>query len=371
MKNESCILPVVYPPINGYPHKGALFSMLMAREECKPWVFNNFIQVYTLKDLCNKGVRTGTVDFFYNLYGDWTHFYLKSNPWIKFSSMPYDFLKLIKTDIIDFIKTCINKNLYLFFDIDMYYISAYKMHYNKTHFLHEIFIYGYDDDKKIFYMGDNTTGKYTLDQVTYDEIITSTNVILDLYRDDNEDAELYKYKEKAIYMMCVTKNVERNWQDPSFSKDIFEVNIKKIINDLKEYLLLDNYAEGYRYSNYYVFGIDCYNELMKFVRSAIENGQHVDRRAFYSFIEHKKLMLLRMEFLNDKYNDKYDLNQLIERYSNLVNEFNIILSSVLKANMIKDNDLWEKINVKLKECKEEDIVLMNEFIRILSQSEIL
>ena len=362
MKNECCILPVVYPPINGYPHKGALFSMLMAREECKPWVFSNFIQIYTLKDLYNKGIRTGTVDFFYNLYGDWTHFYLKANPWIKINSMPYDYLKLIKSDVIDFIKACINRNLYLFFDIDMYYIQAYKLHFNKSHLIHEIFIYGYDDDKQVFYMGDNTTGKYNHDLVTYEEIITSTNVILDLYRYNNEDAELYKYKEKSIYMMSVEKNVERNWQDQHFSQDVFEINVKKIINDLKEYLLLDNYAEGYKYSNYYVYGIDCYNELLKFVSHAMENNLHVDRRAFYSFIEHKKLMLLRMEFINGN----YDLNQIIEKYSNLVNEFNILMSLILKANMVKDNDLWEKIIVKLKAFKEEEIVLINEFIRILS-----
>jgi hypothetical protein len=362
MKNTSRILPVIYPPINAYPHKGALFSMLMAREECKPWVFSNFIQIYALKDLYNRGMRTGTVDFFYNLYGDWTYFHLKANPWIRINSMPFEFFKLIKSDIVDFIKTCINKNLYLFFDIDMYYIPAYKLFFNKNHLLHEIFIYGYDDDKNVFYMGDNTTGKYNHDQVTYEEITTSTNALLEMYGDNNEDTVLHNYREKSIYMMSIGKNVERNGQDPFFSKDVFEINIKKIINDLKEYLLLDNYAEGYKYSNYYVYGIDCYNELVKFVSYAMETNQCVDRRAFYSFIEHKKLMLLRMEFINGN----YDLNRLIERYSNLVNGFNILMALVLKANNTKANDLWERIIVKLKEYKEEEIVLLNELIRILS-----
>ncbi|OPX45891.1 hypothetical protein CLHUN_03640 [Ruminiclostridium hungatei] len=362
MKNACRILPVVYPPINGYPHKGALFSMLMAREECKPWVFSNFIQIYALKDLYNRGMRTGTIDFFYNLYGDWTYFHLKANPWIRINSMPFEFFKLIKSDIVDFIKTCINRNLYLFFDIDMYYIPAYKLIFNKNHLLHEIFIYGYDDDKNVFYMGDNTTGKYNHDQVTYEQITASTNALLEIYGDNNEDTVLHNYREKSIYMMSIGKNVERNGQDPFFSKDVFEINIKKIINDLKEYLLLDNYAEGYKYSNYYVYGIDCYNELLKFVRYAMETNQWVDRRAFYSFIEHKKLMLLRMEFINGN----YDLNRLIERYSNLVNGFNILMVLILKANNIKANDLWERIIVKLKEYKEEEIVLLNELIRILS-----
>ena len=73
------------------PIRGLYFSMLMAREECKPWVFSNFIQIYALKDLYNKGIRTGTIDFFYNLYGDWTYFHLKANPWIRINSMPFEF----------------------------------------------------------------------------------------------------------------------------------------------------------------------------------------------------------------------------------------------------------------------------------------
>lgn len=364
--NDTCnILPVVYPPINGYTHKGALFSMLMAREECKPWVFSNFIQIYTLKDLYNKGIRTGTVDFFYNLYGDWNCFYLKAIPWIRFKSIPYDFFKLIKTDIVDFIKTCINKNFYFFFEIDMYYIPAYTMNFNKKHLLHQLLIYGYDDDKKIFYMGDNTVGKYNLDQVTYEEIIKSTNAVMKMYEDTNEDAFFRKYLDESTYMMSICKNVERSGRGPYFEKDVFEINIKKIINDLKEYLLFDNYAEGYKYSNYYVYGIDCYNELVKFARNAMETNQGVDHRAYYSFIEHKKLMLLRMEFINGNYN--YDLNQLIERYSNLVNEFNTLMNLILKANIMEsNNNLWERIIVKLNEYREEEIVLLNEFIRILS-----
>jgi hypothetical protein len=244
----------------------------------------------------------------------------------------------------------------------MYYISAYKLNFKKNHVLHEIFIYGYDDDKNIFYMGDNTAGKYNHDKVTYEEITTSTNVLLKMYGDNNEDTVLHSYREKSIFMLDIRKNVELNEQDPFFTKDIFDINIKKIINDLKEYLLFDNYAEGYKYSNYYVYGIDCFDELQKFAEHAMETNEIVDTRAFYSFIEHKKLMLLRMEFINGN----YDLNQLIERYSELVNGFNILMTLILKANITKVNIIWQQIIENLKKYKEEEIALLNEFIRILS-----
>lgn len=358
-------LPVIYPPINGFPHKGALFSILLAREECKPWVFSNFIQIYTLKDLHKNKLRSGTVDFFYNIYGDWTYFHLKANPWIKLNSMPFDFFRLLKTDVIDFIKTCIDRNMYLFFDIDMYYISAYKINYNKNHVPHETFIYGYDDDKKVLLMGDNTALKYNQDQITYDEIIKSTSSLLDIYTNNVEGVFWHTYREKSIFMLEVKKNVERNEVDPIFSKEIFDINTNKIINDLKEYLLLDNYADGYKYSDYYTYGIECYYELERFINYAIETNGSLDQRAFYSFIEHKKLMLLRMQYLSKD----FELGELIEKYSVLVNKFNIIMNLVLKGNVTKQLELWERASNKLEECKGIEIILLNKFIEILSRKE--
>jgi hypothetical protein len=339
-----------------------LFSMLLAREECKPWVFSNFIQIYSLKELHKNRVRTGTVDFFYNIYGDWTYFHLKANPWIKLNSMPFDFFRLLKPDIIDFIKTCINRNMYLFFDIDMYYISAYQINYKKNHVPHEIFIYGYDDEKKIFYMGDNTALKYNQDQITYDELLLSTSSLLDIYENKVEGVLWHTYREKSVFMIEVKKNVERNGLDPIFNQDVFDINSKKIINDLKEYLLLEGYAEGYQYSNYYVYGIDCYEELEKFVDYAIQTNDVVDQRAFYSFIEHKKLMLLRMQYMSTA----YELDELIEKYGCLLKDFNIMMNVVLKANVTKQRVLWERVLVKLKKYKNEEIQLLHNFINILS-----
>jgi hypothetical protein len=362
--NAHCnTLPIIYPPINAFPHKGALFSVLFAREECKPWIFSNFIQIYSLKDLYKNKPRTGTVDFFYNMYGDWTYFHLKANPWIKLNSMPFEYLRLLKPDIVDFIKMCIDKNRYLFFDIDMYYISAYKINYNKAHVPHEIFIYGYDDEKKVFYIGDNTALKYSHEQMTYDEITLSTNNLLEIYENNVKGVLWHEYREKSIFMLEVKKNVERNGEDPVFSSEVFDININKIINDLKEYLLWDNYAEGYRHSEYYVYGIECYNELEKYAYSVIGTEDRIDHRAFYSFIEHKKLMLLRMQYLSKD----YDLNDLIEKYTDLVNGFNILMNLVLKAILTKNNKTWEKVINYFKEYKEKEIILLNEFINILSK----
>ncbi|RCX12564.1 hypothetical protein DFR58_12168 [Anaerobacterium chartisolvens] len=354
------ILPVVYPPINAFPHQGALFSVLFAREECKPWIFNNFIQIYSLKDLYKNDLRSGTIDFYYNMYGDWMNFYIKANPWIKFNSIPFEFIKSSGINFIEFIKSSINGNCYLFFDVDTYYISEYKYWYMESHTPHDIFIYGYDDEKKLFYMGDNTIGKYCHGHVTYEELLISLNTLSEIYSGTNEEIFCHSYREKAFNLIKVKKNVERSGENPLFQKEIFGININKIINDLKEYLLWDNYGEGYRHSDFYVYGIDCYNELEKFIYYAMETNQEVDYRALYSFIEHKKLMLLRIQYLCNE----YGLNILMDKYTILVQNFNLLMKIVLKANIKVNNskDLWQKAINLLEKFRYDEIILLNEFI---------
>lgn len=356
MSTKCNILPIVYPPINGFSHQGALFSILLAREECKPWIFSNFIQTYSLKDLYKNTSRSGTVDFFYNIYGDWKYFHYKANPWIRFSSIPLDYLQLLKFDAVDFLKICIDRNMYVTFDIDTFYISTYEF-YQNTHEKHEIFIYGYDDEMKMFYVGDNMkNGKYCQELVPYDEI---NDGISQMYEFDKKN-NLF-WREKQISMLEVTQNTEASGKDPLFIQEILGLNIKKIVNDIKEYLLIDKYSSGYSYSNFYVFGIECYDELIKYAIYAKETEVSADIRGFYSFYMHKKLMLLRLEFLN---ND-YELSEIIKEYDILVRKFDVLILLLVKAKMKKENRLLEKVAEILKDSKEYEVHLLNNLIKCL------
>ena len=349
------ILPVVYPPINGYAHQCALFSMLFARDECLPWIYNNFLQVYSLKDLYKHPSRTGTVDFFYNLYGDWKYFYFKANPWIKFSAMPYNDLKLFKMDRINYLKYCLERNMYLSFDVEGYYVPAYKDFYLQRHIRHKIFIYGYDDDKNHFYMCDNTdTGKCKQDIVLYSDLETSLSSMDDF---DEDHKDLF-WREKQIYMMEVKKNVEASVKEPLFSKEIFEINLNQILNGMREYLLDSDYTNSYNFSEFYVFGLDCYNELKQYVAHIIQTRQIIDIRGFYSFFMHKRMMLLRLQYLSSK----YYVQEVIAPFESLVSDFNILINMLLRANIKQQESFWTKIIEKLDELKTKEVFLLRQFI---------
>lgn len=361
LKKSANILPVVYPPIDAFPHHGAVFSMLFAREECKPWIYNNYIQTFSIKDMYGQKVRSGTVDFFFNQYGDWKYYELKANPWIRTKVVPMDLFDTYKIDIIQFLKKYIDQSNYCFFPIDRYYIPAYKHCYRKRHIDHDIFIYGYDDRKKLFYMSDNTAYKYEQTTVKYEELSNSFYSIIKLF---HRHEKKFFYSEKSIMLLKVMKNTEVNGKNPTYIKETYDINSSKILNDTKEYLLKDNYGEKYRRSEYYVYGIDCYDELEKFVCQY--NIKNIDFRGFYSFLQHKKLMLLRMEYLNVNYN----LSEQISEYRKLVNIFNIVISLILRyntksENRVKDHNILETIKNYLRQCKESEITILNSFIQIV------
>lgn len=350
---ENLTLPVVFPDINAYPHQGILFSILFAREDCLPWIFSNFIQTYTLKNLYANKERSGTVDFFNSLYGDWRNFFIKANPWIQLQTFSMEWL--IDKSIVDILKKYLQQGKYCFFDVDMFYISAYKKVYHKEHMYHDIFIYGYNDVEKYFYFGDNTVGKYCFDIVFYSELEESTkNILKDYYeiKDNSHD-----YREKLMYIIEVKKNSERSNGNKVFDKEIYGLNINKIINDIKEYLLFPCYGESYKFSDFYVYGINCFDELINYIYMANKECSEIDIRGFYSFGEHKKLMLFRIKYLQNSYGDEF--NYLLSEYEEIVYNYKNIIFKIIRNNIQKNEKLSNIIikNLYAIKKKEKNILI--------------
>ena len=359
MDSSQKILSLVYPPVNGYAHQCALFSMLFTRQECIPWIYNNFIQVYSLKDLYLHSSRTGTIDFFYNIYGDWKHFYFKANPWIRFSAIPFYDLRSFKLDCIKYLKLCIERDMYLYFDVDIFFIPVYTKYYLQKHQKREILVYGYSDEKQCFFTLNNTkAGKCTQDHVSYKNLEES---ILFMDEFDKNNEALF-WRERQIYMMEVTKNVEASGNDPLFLREIFETNIEQIINGVKEYLLDGGTIRAYGFSEFYVFGTDCYDELIKYIDHIIKTKGKADIRGFYSFFLHKKLMLMRLEYLSDK----YDLVETTSLYKTLVDDFNVLIIKLIKADILKKDSIFAKLIDSLNDLKEREISLLKKFIQLIN-----
>lgn len=152
------MLQVTYPPITSYSTHAAILSVLCDDEDFIPW----FICHYTQLRLIEDGIDDG---FEYMILGDreLTCDYLEQYHLPSFASVFID-----PSNIVSFIKEMILKGFYLLITVNAKYIRNYKKDHD---FCHAIFIYGFDDDINMFYVGDFFRNqKYAYEQCSYDEM---------------------------------------------------------------------------------------------------------------------------------------------------------------------------------------------------------
>lgn len=160
--------------------------------------------------------------------------------------------------------------------------------------------------------------------------------------------------------------------DPE-NKEVLSINIRRIISLLKNYLHIGFQYLAYGNSQYYVFGIEVYSSLQKYLISKIRKGENIDIRGFYSLMDHKALMLWRMKFLlENKYittSQISSLNDTIDNYNLLVlNKMRIQINLLLKYRIKNDNRYLYKVISELDSIKENEIHILTKFIDLLEQS---
>ena len=73
-------------------------------------------------------------------------------------------------NIAEFMEACIEEDYYIHCLVDTYYIHAYEETCGASHFMHNILLYGYDGQNRIFYAADCfTEGKYSFAKIPYEE----------------------------------------------------------------------------------------------------------------------------------------------------------------------------------------------------------
>jgi len=365
MLDEMTVLPKEDPIISTVPRHAILFSILLAYEQSKPWVYNNFIQIHTLKNLYNAGWRTGAFDFYSDLYGFIQYYQLQTNPWLQMHKLPLDFLQMYEIDIVNFIKQGIKKNTYFYIEADPVLISVYQRHLTLPR---ELFIYGYSDKEQCFFFGDNILdGKYTFQKMSYVELTAGYHSIIEFYKNNSEN-EKWATKMKWFLMLEFTEPIFK--RDTIFNNNylytsLFTIDPIKISNDINEYLLEDGYALAYRHNPGYSFGIHCYDELIKCIEHAKENCAILDIRAHHFFYSHKKLMLQRLQYLEAL----YPLQTIVPPYQILVTEFERIISLTVKLNISRNNTIYDRIVAIYHVCKHMEVDLLRQVVHILMKNQ--
>lgn len=203
---------------------------------------------------------------------------------------------------IDFIKTVLDDKNYVTGYCNEKYISA-KKSYMREDYMHDYMIYGYNDDEKIFYsLGYTSSMQYETYTISYGEFVSSILVNNDVDIEFN----MWRFNDAKIYELDLD-------------------SIISIEKDLEEYM--SSTYSGENWKDDYVFGMTA----MKYLRDYFSEAEYIDIRFTRAYMEHKYLMLTRLEQLAKV--TKSDFTEWIDAYKLIYDNATLIHNLGIKYDI--------------------------------------
>lgn len=345
------ILPFGNSPIICYPDYASLFGIVDAyTSNYREWIYNYFIQL-VVYDNFDMGFR---VDFVPPKI-------LKSIPWLNIDKINRKIINDTWESFVSFVKVAIDNNMYIFSLLDANYTYLKSGDKNRP-FLHEHLIFGYDDEKKIFYFGDNCKyGKYVLGEILYSDIEKANQSVLQNNLVDwHNGVMMISFNNVYDYGNYVISNKHQH---------VFDVGIVKELacdyllqHDSERKWVPPTVLKNRLISCKKCWGIGVYDYAIRYINYIGEKEGKLEIRGFYVLYEHKKIMkdilnyLLEKFAVKDEYYPKYcDLS--IKRASSLV-------SLCIKYNLNHKKELLNSIENGLVFLAENDKRIMQYIIRL-------
>lgn len=328
-------LPLGEPPIKCFLYDAYQLSILSVKEDYRPWLYSNYIQLCCNKKIYNNGIPF--LEFFESNQE-------LQNPFLRTQSLAWGSFVKNDINIIDYIITGINDGYYFYSFADEYYMPN-RFFYGKHHFIHDIFVFGYDDEKKEFQiLGYDDKEQLATSAVSYsafrDAFLSKADNLRQLW---NDRIYLFRYNDEAKYRF----------------------DIQAVIELIEDYLNSSNSDMRYRYfhnpTNEKVFGIKIYDSLIYYYQLLSADQVKYDARIPFLLWEHKKCMKDRIDYLIKV--EKYqNLEYCYETYEKLETEAKTLLSIMLVYKYKKNSSYLSKIIDILQQIRTEEIEILKKML---------
>lgn len=302
-----------------------------------PWVYNNYIQTKCAK--YDESIDDLEYDFMSgNIFGgiDYLDYYIykKENIVSKYSNLNQCIINAI------------NMGLYFYTFVDLFYIPN-TAHYKCIHYSHDILVLGYNTYKSCFnVMHFTIKGDLSVFEVSFNDF---NNAFLNASISPSIVHHLVilfkRNNEKYTFNIDLIKSKINNYlesKDISNENDMYFSNKKNMYYDdsvlqkkLHDFIFIKSSSSPK------VWGINTYKELEKYYNNPLFITNFYDIRPLHALWEHKKSMLVRIEFLLTIL-DNNNLKELYIEFLNLEKLCLELRNCVLKYNIIKTND--QKLN---------------------------
>lgn len=288
------IIELAESPIYSYTKHSYSLSLSMKEPKTMEWFYCNYIQL-----VCNKkreGLFFDFLSYCSVLTGDpWIDSVAPGNPWIQCEQVPGYTIKGHCDQVIDMVKWAIDRDRIVVTVLDDYYLPN-KAFYQNKHNLHEILCYGYDDETQMVHtLSFDEQSNFGEFLITYDNFIKAYDTIELFYPDDPDRINPIKYYQ-------LNQEFEYHFDIQTVRNGIAGLLYSK--NTLADISSMRNFSSDL------TFGIETYQTFRDYYTD-MSGGQ--DLRPIQVLVEHKKCMMMRLEYMADLYNSDR-LRELTERY---------------------------------------------------------
>jgi len=322
--------------ITTLPTDANAVAVISSDKDFDLWLYNSFIQLYQKNSSC-------AITYF--------DFNYRSAPMLVVKKTDKNLFDLKDFNCFsEFIKNSLRHNNYIYLMVNKKYIPLYRRQ-NDTY--HDMFVYGYDDNKKIFFIADCFEGgKYTFNTCTFDELYLAVSNV-------SEEKENYLGFKKCIELISCEK----------IKSNLFIDRIRTSIRDYVEstpttfwFIQEQNWHNNVKDRK---FGLDCYDALI----NILENISVGDVRARFIIIsievmiEHKNIMINRLTILGKIY--KIDIEKYITSYSEIKNNVLKCRSLFLKYGITKSETHINAIIQLYEKVRRYEKILLLEILKTL------
>ena len=250
-------LPMSSPLFTTYPALADITAIIRSDERFPRWICNNFNQLIYYTNASKKAR-------FYTFIEDIpreSNTIFSDVPILRYNLIQCDLLNAQTTDIVAFLKNCVDSGYYVRIFMDNYYISYHKWMYGRLNFVHQKLVYGYDDETEVIYMSDFANGnRYNLYTASYDEVRQAYSACFPLPDSDSR------------YVVCVKPREQKLRQ---------EINYEKIAADLNDFLTSSDRTRrllnSERWSGYlFTYGIKCYDQMISDIKRGVADAKSMN-----------------------------------------------------------------------------------------------
>lgn len=262
------LLGLVDPPITGYHYRAFPLSIISGHQASWSWILEHFIQLRCSQQFVEPH---NVLDF-----TDPVMLYYPT-PWLDVQRIDRTLLDRYIFDLKQFVIDCIQSHHYVHLYVDEYFVPN-RAPFQQAHILHDLLIHGYDDESCTFHIaGFDEQGFYRQTTISYEQFQQATS--------------LEHCNPKRINPVLLLRlNTDAS----------YELHVPNVVAELTHYYngtICSNQPYGLAAYSEPVYGIHVYEALCHYIQQSIDYQTVLETRPFQLLIEHKQLMVRRLDFL--------------------------------------------------------------------------